>query len=42
MRPSPARLTDGTMMTVTGPGDVWLGYGSGAARLWSRVTIDPV
>ena len=35
-------LADGTLLTVTAPGDVWLGSGNGAARSWSRVTIDPV
>jgi hypothetical protein len=34
-------LSDGTLMTVTSPADIWLGAGNGAARLWNRVTLDP-
>jgi hypothetical protein len=45
-RPSSVRLarmlSDGTLLALAGPGDAWLGTGSGAARLWSRVTVDPV
>jgi hypothetical protein len=45
-RPNGARvarmLPDGTLLALVGPGDVWLGGGGGAARLWSRVTVDPV
>jgi hypothetical protein len=36
------QLSDGTLFTVTSPGDIWLGAGSGAARLWSRVAVDPI
>jgi hypothetical protein len=43
-RPNAARsariLADGTLFALAGPGDVWLGGGSGAARLWSNVTVD--
>jgi hypothetical protein len=35
-------LADGTLFVTVGPADAWLGKGSGAARLWSRVTLDPV
>jgi hypothetical protein len=45
-RPSSAKsarvLPDGTLFVYVAPGDAWLGGGSGAARLWSRVTVDPV
>jgi hypothetical protein len=45
-RPNAARtvrmLVDGTLLALGGPGDAWLGGGSGAARLWNRVTVDPV
>lgn len=34
-------LADGTLVTSTAPSDVWLGTGDAAARLWSRVTVDP-
>ena len=33
-------LPDGTLLAVVGPGNAWLGGGSGAARLWSDVTVD--
>jgi hypothetical protein len=35
-------LPDGTLFVAVAPGDAWLGGGSGAARVWSRVTLDPV
>jgi hypothetical protein len=35
-------LLDETLLVIVGAGDVWLGKGSGAARLWNRVTLDPV
>jgi hypothetical protein len=34
-------LGDGTLMTTTAASDIWLGTGDAAARLWTRVTIDP-
>lgn len=34
-------LGDGTLMTSTAPSDVWLGTGEAAARIWSRITVDP-
>lgn len=45
-RPNAARvarmLADGTLLALVGAGEVWLGVGRGAARFWSRVTVDPV
>lgn len=45
-RPNGARsarmLPDGTLFVAVAAGDAWLGGGSGAARVWSRVTLDPV
>jgi hypothetical protein len=35
-------LPDGTLFVTAGPGDAWLGAGSGAARLWNRVTVDAI
>jgi hypothetical protein len=32
-------LPDGTLITLTTPGDVWLGSGNGAARTWNHVTV---
>jgi hypothetical protein len=45
-RPNSSRdarmLGDGTLLALAGAGDAWLGSGSGAARMWNRVTVDPV
>ncbi len=32
-------LPDGTLVTLSTPGDVWLGTGNGAARTWNHVTV---